>query len=298
MSPARNSVDHPKLVTPSQRNEDVQRFSKLVVERSAPNSTYTERQLRVVVQRFVHWCHHDAALPLKAEVVLSNYVIERYVAALDEYGDHSRGTIRSRLRDVARIMGPPDHHTSLVQYPRSSGSAPYNEQDIAHLRSWARTQSTGARRWNAAVLLGLGFGAGLLAAEILATRMSDVHARAGGVVVNVLGGAEPRTVPVLSSWSDLIAPVTTRGGAEFIFRPNRTTVYPNAITNFIAATRPRIQLTARRMRATWLVHHLDAGTPLIPLLHTSGLHTAEALDPFLQFARSWSGDELDMALRR
>lgn len=147
------------------------------------------------------------------------------------------------------------------------------------------TQPTPGKRANAETLLALGFGAGLSGREIINLTVDDIHADEEGVVVRIRGD-RPRSVPVLREWERaLFDQATVEPGEAWAFRQQHTGGNPNLITDFVSRGAGKIHLEARRLHATWIVHHLEAGTPLLPLLRAAGLASPEALERFFPFVR-------------
>jgi integrase len=183
------------------------------------------------------------------------------------------------------LVRDPIDPANLRALGRSEPSIPYTFRELITLRSWALAQGTENRRLNAAALLSLGIGAGLTGREIVNLTVDDIQTDENGVLVHVRGDRE-RTVPVLREWeSALQTKVAGASITEPAFRPGRTTANRNLITDFVSRANGKVALQARRMRATWLVHHLEAGTPLVLLLAAAGLSSPEALDRFLKFVR-------------
>lgn len=73
-------------------------------------------------------------------------------------------------------------------------------------------------------------------------------------------------------------------GSGWAFRADQRGSNVNLITDFVSRTASPMEIQTRRMRAAWLVHHLDAHTSLKYLLRISGLTSAEALDRVLPYA--------------
>jgi hypothetical protein len=72
----------------------------------------------------------------------------------------------------------------------------------------------------------------------------------------------------------------------------------NAITNFVnrgysGGLRP----SSQRMRATWIVCHLNARTPLNVLSTAAGLESIDALARFQPFMHPWPEDDARRLLR-
>lgn len=80
----------------------------------------------------------------------------------------------------------------------------------------------------------------------------------------------------------------------FLFRPTREKTHKNLIGNFVDKTGPgRVRANAQRMRSTWIVTHLTAGTPVKALVEAAGVDSLEALTRFLRFV-----PELDTTVAR
>lgn len=260
----------------------IEPYVRDVITRAAPAVTYTERELYPAVTRLVHfaWVKH---VPLSDDAVFLPRTVERFVQHhLASYNRASRNTIRARLRRVSEALLGDDTADRYKALGKAEASRPYSERDLSLLRAWARSMRTDELTSSAGALLALGVGVGLTGSEIIRQRIEHVDLRAGVVHVE---GAESRIVPVLADW----IPLLTRrqevlGDSGWAFRSDQRGSNINLVSDFVSRTSPQIPLVTRRMRATWLVHHLDAATPLKQLLRIAGLQSAEALDRVLPFA--------------
>lgn len=102
----------------------------------------------------------------------------------------------------------------------SDPTVPYSKDDLARLRTWAKSQSTVGRQTSAAALLalGIGIGAGLAGREILAVRVGDIGVSDDGVLVAVPGD-RPREVGVLRTWEAALIDRSRSGDADkYAFR--------------------------------------------------------------------------------
>ncbi|TFB56746.1 hypothetical protein [Cryobacterium tagatosivorans] len=251
------------------------------------------------VTPMVLWAWKGADLPLRRDAVFVQHIIERYVdEGMASYTDAGRGTIRSRLlRTAEALTGMTVDKAALQGLSPSDPTTPYSKGDLATLRTWAQSQATGGRQTSAAVLLALGIGAGLAGREILAVRVRDIEVSDHGVVVTVCGD-RPRDVGVLRSWEAALIDRSRSGDADkYAFREARTSENHNAITDFVARSAAPITIQARRMRTTWIVHHVNAGTPIPIFLEAAGIQSLEALDRFLVFADKPSRAESLRSLR-
>jgi integrase len=265
----------------------IEPFVTACVEATAPSVTYTEKQLYAVTARLALWAWQTASLPLEVEEIFAPPVIDRFTAmGLPQYTRAGRNTMRSRLRRMADVLLGPDRDPDRARpMGNSDASEPYDEVEIAALVSWAAAQPSGDRHSSAAALLALGIGAGLASREIAELRIGDIVVDDEGVVVTV-GGDHPRRVPVLRAWEDaLVERVAGRDADGWAFREGQEGGNRNLVSDFVARTYGGFGPQARRMHATWIVTHLEMGTPLAPLLKAAGLKEPEALGRFLPFVR-------------
>ena len=275
-------------------------FVETAVRTAAPNTTYSEKQLYPPTARLALWAWQTASLPLKADVIFSPPVIDRFTSqGMPQYTKAGRNTMRSRLRRMADVLlgdeREPDRERPMGN---SDAVRPYSQAEIAALYSWANGQPDGERYSSAMTLLALGLGAGLTGSEIARLKIGDIHVDDEGVVVQV-GGTRPREVPVLREWEGmLVERVAGREAGSWAFREGQEGGNRNLVTDFAARSRGEVDLQARRMRTTWIVRQLDQRAPLLPLLEASGLQSPEALERFLPFTHRATRDDERAALRR
>lgn len=263
-------------------------FVRAAVIDAAPRTAYSERELYAAATPLTLWAWQTAAMPLERDVIFTVRTIERFTAVgLAHYGSKAgRNTLRSRLLRISEaLLGAPVAPPSLRPLGGSDPSAPYTAREVVTLKSWAIAQTTAERRSNAEALLALGLGAGLAGREIVNLTVGDIQADDDGVLI-LIRGDRARSVPVLREWERALTErVNSRQAETWAFREQHAAANRNLITDFVSHSEGKIRLQARRMHATWIVQHLEAGTPLVPLLHAAGLHSPEALDRFLKFVR-------------
>jgi len=232
------------------------------------------------VADFVLWCWSHAGLPLDDEL-FDRGTIGHYIAVgCPQLTGAAKGNRRSLLLRVSETLGV-SNPTRFRPLPPSDPTAPYRHAELVSVISWARGQSTPDRRRNGHVLLGLGLGAGLSAQEIIELRRRDLLRDTSGLTIRV-PGPRPRLVPVLREWEDAFTGVGDPDG--FVFRPGRTMAYTNAISNFVArGPRHGIRPQSQRMRTTWLIRQLDAGTPVAVLAEVAGVDSLEAFTRYMKF---------------
>lgn len=263
-------------------------FVRAAVTDCNDGTVYSARDLFKAATRHVWWCWRTAALPLERPVVFHPEVIGEFI----DHGcpDWSRPTAanrRAQLLRMSELLLPPDIRP--VRLPALWADRrplqPYTTAETVALRSWAAGQNTPYKMVNCHVLLALGLGAGLSAAEVCDSRAGHLHVDGDGVLVEVVG-KRSRLVPVLAQWEPVLIDLADAAMRPdlFLFRPGRTVTYKNSISNYVATTNVgRVHPSLQRMRTTWLVTHLTAGSPVKALMQVAGLDSLEALTRYLRF---------------
>jgi integrase len=277
----------------------IEAFVTEVVADVDGRTPYEPKTIYGAMSRLALWAWQSAGLPLDRDVLLRRETINRFInEGCQDQQAAGRSNVRAQLLRVAEAtLSPRLAPVRLSPLRGADPSEPYSLTEITQLRSWALRQSTPARRSNAGVLLALGAGAGLSAGEIGNLRVRDIVADELGVVVRVQE-KRPRSVPVLDSWARSLRERREELPLDsFAFRPSHTVNYPNLVSNFVdrskvAEVRPQTQ----RLRATWLVNHLTAGTSVISLMAAAGVESLEALTRYLAFAESGSAEEARVRL--
>ena len=244
------------------------------------------RALYSVATAFVLWAWQTKGLELDVARMFRRRVVEEFVhRGMDSFTRGSRATYRSVLLATVDAVTPPSEQ--LFPIPRSDPTPPYSAAEIAALRSWARAQGSAVRRRDASVLLAMGFGAGLATRELLSVRAGDVDVRGDDMHILVWSG-RPRLVPVLPAWQPgLREALSERDPDQWVFRVGRTGVRPAQVTDFLhRGHTTELDVRPARMRTTWLLTHLQAGTPPGDLLRIAGLEHLAALDRIRGFLPS------------
>ncbi|MEB0265861.1 hypothetical protein [Cryobacterium sp. 10I5] len=279
---------------------EVKQFVLDAVADSADGTPYTVAELKVAASRLAAWTWQTAGLPLERGAVFRRDVVARFIAVgCPKLKPASRGNLRSQLLRMSEVLlDPREVPRRLAALEPSEPAAPYSSAELISLRSWASTQSTPARRANAWILLATGAGAGLAASEIGQLRVRDIAVDEGGVLLQI-NGEGPRAVPVLRDWEQVLVDRTRALGPErFVFRENHGAYYPNLIANFIDRSQVvGVKPQSQRLRATWIVRHLEAATPVVPLMRAAGIESLEALTRYVRFVRERDGDEVRARLR-
>lgn len=243
---------------------------------------YSVRELTIALRPFLAWAVDVAALDPNLSTLMTRTNVELFtVASKGQISDASRGNFRSRLLRLCEALTGARGAIRLSALPAAEAPRPYSKDEIASLVSWASSRSTPDARRNADVLLGLGLGAGLTASEIGNLRSHDVYLDAQGVQVRVCG-ARARVVEMVGVWAERMRP-HVENGSEYVFRPGRTKSWPNIITSFAGRSDREVRPQTQRMRATWIVRHLEARTHVVTLMDAAGVASLEAFTRFMGF---------------
>ncbi len=189
---------------------------------------------------------------------------------------------------VAAAVRPGRRSTVLGTSGPAAASTPADEDALL---SWADALRTPAMRLDVLVLLCLGLGAGLTTAETTAALGPDVVQHDGAVVTATVAGQRARLVPVRARYGPLLLDLAEQAGTGPLFRPDAEgRGGRNGVSNLVARARsgcdPRLPvLSPQRMRATWLVRHLDAGVRADALLKAAGLDSLAVLGRYLPSVR-------------
>jgi len=95
----------------------------------------------------------------------------------------------------------------------------------------------------------------------------------------------PRVVPVLPAWDRPLREVAAEAApTAWVFRPGRQGVRPAQVTDFLhRGQTTELDVRPARMRTTWMLTHLQSGTPPRELLRYAGLEHLAALDRVARF---------------
>jgi hypothetical protein len=118
----------------------------------------------------------------------------------------------------------------------------------------------------------MGLGAGLTAQEMTRLTGDDVFVDEHGVVVRVIGQSQ-REITVLRRWEDHLAAFAREAGPRPVFLPTRTRILGHAISNFLerCSSSHVPGFSVLRLRTTWIVNQMEAGTPLPMLSAIAGV---------------------------
>ena len=172
--------------------------------------------------------------------------------------------------------------------------APYPHAHIGALHTWSLHHRPAARRHRIQAILTCGLGAGLRRRDLNVVTGDDVLELAHGTHLRVRhDDTDDRVVPVADRWTPDIRALATRAGSNLLIAPHTTTITHQSIDQTIARandTAPHT-INTRRMRNTWLLHHVVHGTPLPLLMQYAGITTTRHIEDLLQYADRVTTDD-------
>jgi len=202
----------------------------------------------------------------------------------------TRGTYRSRLDLVATaVLIVPEARGSRPGLTGADVTVPGAPRDEADLLAWAAGARPASRRRRLLAVLALCLGCGARLGELVGVRGADVTDDDEGVHVvlrDTAGGSRPVTCRAV--WEDVLRRAVPREPAHLVIAPDRPVLELASLSSFLVRSTPGAPVGASpaRLRNTWLVRHLEAGTPLSVLLPAAGLEGTTSLDELLPFATS------------
>ncbi len=231
--------------------------------------------------RIAAWCAGEG-MALDVELVLDPDTVECFVR-LGLAPGRSQATYRADLRRIGRALtrrAPWEPRPEPLA--RRHVAAPYAPAQLSDLRRAARRQSTVPKQRAARALIALGAGAGLDGRWSTRVGAEDVIVGGGAVRVRV-GEPGARSVPVLAGFEDEVVDLAemARDGDYLVGGTSSDRNRASRLAVGFERPYPSLGLSAARLRSTWLVHHLEAGTRLSELVGAAGLSGATVLSDLL-----------------
>jgi len=198
---------------------------------------------------------------------------------------------RKMLRTLAGIAPAVEKRTVTTV---SEPERPYTDAELAVFRTWATNQRTDYQRIGCLAVFVLGVGCGLTAAEMLSARGADLRTLDDVLAVRV--DRDERIVPVVDRWRPLMERLNEIAPSGLLIAPtarDRKGAMRSVLGSSVGEAKP----TPARLRVTWLVAHLEAGTPLAALLPASGMTSTDSLRRAMSYVRPMSTEHSLAALR-
>lgn len=288
-TPAPNSSYNPMLA--SSTWEQVGPFVSLTIaERCAGMSRRQIDEHQRSLAFFGDWIVQTGMVELDealSESIIDVYTVDRGREVLPVMAERERKMLR-RLAGIAPSVEKRSVSTA------SEPERPYSDAELATFQHWATFQRTEHQRVSCMAIFALCVGCGLTSGEVLAVRGSDLLNLDGVLAVQV--ERDGRTVPVVDRWRGIFQTVTANATDALLIAPNATN-RKGAMRQLLRATAGQVKPTAARLRMTWLVAHLEAGTPLAALLPASGMTSTDSLRRAMSFVRPMPTDQSHEVLR-
>jgi len=239
----------------------------------------------------------DEGIALDAESILDPDTVERFVTH-GLTGDPSRATYRAVLRRIGPLLTKSaPWEPRPVSVARRKVAPPYSAGEIEALGGHARCQHTPAKRQAARAFVALGAGAGLDGRWVTQVRAEDIVID-GQVVLVRVGEPAPRLVPVLARWEAEVMDLASLAEDQFLVGGYSTSRNrASALTSGLVVPPGHPRLSAARLRSTWLLGHLNAGTRLPELAAAAGLQGVTVLSDVLRDVAPMSEPEARRLLR-
>jgi len=231
------------------------------------------------------WCV-DQHVALDVEHVLDPDTVERYCIEVLSGTDAAVSRVRGELRRLGRTLTATTPWEPLpAPLSRTKLPSPYCRAELAVIERDIARQATKLRRTTAQAMWLLGLGAGLDGrwnTKVRGTAVKNV----GGLVVVEVSDPAARRVVVRAAYATALLELAAAAGEGLLIGERK--VSKNSSSEFAAdiiIDQGRIAFTPARLRSTWLVAHLEAGTQLPTLLQAAGMRTFGSLGDLLGFVR-------------
>jgi hypothetical protein len=260
----------------------VEAFVEAMARELGLGSSASDRRTRRQLFRLTRWATGEG-IPLDRERILDPDTVERFVThALG--AERSRSTYRAVLRRVGPMLtknAPWEPRPEAIA--RRQLAPPYSDAEVGVLADDANAQPTVARQRAAWAFLLLGLGAGLDGRW--ATRVTGRDVTYDGTVVRVqVGEPAARSVVVLGALEASLLDLAELSGSECLVGghslSNRRTGH---LTGRLVTPTGHPRLAPARLRSTWLLWHVRAGTGLPELCEAAGLQGPAVLGDLLVY---------------
>jgi len=280
---------------------DISAFVNDVVSVTAPHSAYSAERMMTTTTSFVEWTS-IGGLPLDAKLLFRRKTIEAFTQQMAKKKSLSHGTLRnyrSMLLRISEVLNPELNPSPMKALNDRSSVPPYAEKEKELLQFWAHSQRTDALGQKARAMLSLAAGAGLRTREIAQLRKKDVLRDGEGILLTVTDHTGTRLIPMLARWEPMLGRVVEEVESDeaWVFGSASRGLSKNMLSKFAADSEGAIRPRVDRLRATWLVDHLQARTNMRALMIAAGISKFENLTRYLQYIPELDSREYRSHLR-
>ncbi|WP_454728186.1 site-specific integrase [Cellulosimicrobium protaetiae] len=264
----------------------VAEFTRAVALDLHPSEPRRATESMRTLSQFVVWAHRQGH-PLDREAMLSPDVVERYIAVgCTHLAESSRATRRADLRRYStaltrRAPWAPLPHQLRAEYT----IVPYTPAEVSRLLEVAAQQRTASRRRRLTALLALGLGAGLYPREARDAMTDDLVERHGHLCL-VVHSDHPRTIPISPPYDVTLAQIKEDDpGATILgFVAKDWDRGPlGHMLEHIERPPDCPDLKTYRLRATWMLAHLDNRVHLNALSQMAGVTSWKSFSHVMKF---------------
>jgi hypothetical protein len=256
-------------------------------------------KVRSVAWGYMAWVHVNG-FPLEIHHVMRWTSIDGYVAQLD-VSDRTRTDYRSRLRSLAKAVSPSLDAPPSVPYARRHVRGGYSDEELAKIRRLALDQRYPKVRAKLCVLVGLCGGAG--AGTIDLRHVHRRHIIDNGphrAIIVCFEGPRPRQVAVRREFEELIRiGIAGLEPDDWVLgeNPNRKNITTTLLTCVENFDMNMPDISADRLRATWLIWLMGRRIPVQVIMQASGLTEAKSLNDLAKTMAPVAIDTIEADLR-
>ena len=237
------------------------------------------------------WCV-DQHIPIDVEHVLDPDTVERYCTEGLNGTDAAVSRVRGDLRRLGRTLTATAPWEPLpAPLSRTKLAPPYSRAELAVIERDIARQATSLRRQTAKAAWLLGLGAGLDGRWNTKVRGTAVKKVGGLAVVEVPDPAARRVVVRAGFAEELLGLAAVAGEGLVVGDRKVSKNSPSEFAADITIDGGRLEFSPARLRSTWLVSHLEAGTQLPVLLRAAGMRTFGSLGDLLGSVRPLAEDK-------
>lgn len=272
---------------PTETWDEIGEFTRAAVL-AATDSPSRVRLLLVTVSRYVAWQRSKGTKLTRPSMFMPDMIHHFIkVGALDiGLTDKSRATYRERLMQVSAAVVPELQPRRPETIPYKNVSTPYSEAERAGFELAADNQPTASMRRKVSAVVCLGFGCGMVGSDQSRIRPEHVRQLGNGlVVVSVVGGKNPRTVPLLPRYERRLLDhvvAHTRDGEPLVGGSSaREASKVWQIVDEFRGSGELPKLNGGRMRSTWMAEVMSAPVPLAALMRMAGTKTLRSYEELI-----------------
>lgn len=281
---------------PGITDDTISAFVRDAVAVAAPQTAYSAYLLTTTASRYVMWCVKAKGWPLNPKVIWAVRNIDHYtVTANRGVTEATRGNYKGQLMRISEVLLP-EQHPRTTPINKGRGPGAYSPAEMETYRNWPSLQLTQLKHDRAMLMMVLCAGAGIRPREMARLHHEHVTVDELGIIISVPGD-DARDVPLLAEWEPWMTVLLKRLPTdERLWGPQTRGGIDNLTSAFTERSNGRPP-RADRLRYTWLVHHLNLGTPLKELTRAAGIEKWQHLHRLLEDVSDRSDTEYRRLLR-